>query len=380
MTASRITSATQNGASEPPMKRQRLDPSPKPYVKNEGAGAVSPVFSSERSEVVDDDDVVVVTKSCAVKRPIPKKTRPRKSSESLPIAVNEYHSVEATMRSSPRKRSSQTEFSPHFVAKLSNGRRQPSEESDPGEFTRESKKARYEERANDRFQSSLKSHGTTQIPETTRSETTPPPLREIFTPSILPSKVVSPSHNDKHPSEIAPTAGSRSDGDHQTITRGAREGTDVDGTEIQTNRPLTTAKSVAGGKSRVGLNPATSEAITFDFRYLSFGLLPGKDSYVAAVSEDSLTIYDLESRLSTERIWSPVSLSKILKIFHGSQDCLKLILHMSKCEGQPSNKIMLELKCKEDKEKFLSLMPQAVSKTLRILKEEYALLFSFPPL
>jgi hypothetical protein len=371
MLALKSDSSTRKGTGEPPSKRQRTSCSSMPYMRNGGAGLLSPNFGPATNEDCSP------TSYSSSKTPVTKQSGKRKSATSSPLVVNEYQSVEETMQSSPSKKNARTEVSPHFISKLLNGHRQRSEESDPEKFTRDSKRARYQQSSSEPSghlpnsdQSVSDSHGRQN------GKTTPPAIRDIFKTSILPSDEGSSSFKARELSDDPSTAGFVSKRRHSNSTQSVWKGSDSFLTERQSHQSPAKVKTAGGNKSKDRpCNPKIEER-KFPLHYLNYGFSPDHGNYVASISEGLLQItYPEPTLLSDEPLWAPVQLSKILKIYHGSQDCLKLMLEMSQCQGQPSNKMHLEFCSKEDKDNFLLLMPKGVPKTLRAQKEEYVPLY-----
>jgi hypothetical protein len=346
--------STRKGTGEPPSKRQRTSCSSMPYMRNGGAGLLSPNFGPATNEDCSP------TSYPSSKTPVTKQSGKRKNATSSPLVVNEYQSVEETMQSSPSKKNARTEVSPHFISKLPNGHRHRSEESDPEKFTRDSKRARYQQSASEPCgplphsdQSVGESHGRQN------GKTTPPAIRDIFKTSILPSDEGSSSVKARELSDDPSAAGFVSKRRHSHSTQNIWKGSD---------------SFLNKSKDRPG-NPKIEES-KFPLHYLNYGFSPDHGNYVASISEGLLQIsYPEPTLLSDEPLWAPVQLSKILKIYHGSQDCLKLMLGMSQCQGQPSNKMHLEFCSKDDKDNFLLLMPKDVPQTRRVQKEEYVPLY-----
>lgn len=366
MPGSKTGYPTRNGIGEPPFKRQRVDRSSKPYVKYEGAGAVSPTFRS----ITDGD--LVMTMSRPIESPGTKQSQSSKSSRTSALAVNEYHSVEKTMQSSPWKKRSQMVISPHSTQRFSNGPGQRSDDSDPEQFTRESKKARYEQRANDPPDSALHSDEYTRgSREEADSRDTPPVISDIFQPSILPSEEEQPSNAEDELSKNASTQRSGREHIHGHTTSDVHKGAGSAAAGPRVHQPRAAVKSIPGKKSTTRPKNASPGAGTFHLRHLKCGILSEEESYTAVISENSLRLYENESLLSNEPIWPDIALSKILKIYYGSDDCLKLILNRSRCQGQPLTKIHLELGSRQEKEEFLSLMPEVGHGPLKVKKEEY---------
>ncbi len=365
MFVSKTVSPTRNGTEEPPAKRQRVEQSTKPYVRNEGAGLVSPTFSSRANEDR------IVTASRTSKTPVAKQARSSKSSDPLPFAVGEYQSVEANMHSSRFKSNSQKHFSLHLAAKLSNGHRQRSEESDPESFARASKRARYQQHFDESAEFPLNSPQAPPEPdEVQNSRKTPPSIQDVFTAAMLPSDEGLPRHEAGERPEGFSTTGSVPARIHGHPTRGVRKRSDIDAVQTGGNPSRTAGNSHSGKEFKVRPKGPILGASTFRLRYLKYGILPGKESYVAKVSDDLLELYDTESTLSPDPIWTPIRLRKILKVHHGSDDCLKVILETSHCQGEPFTKIHIELNSSVDKEKFVSLMPDIAHRTPKGKKNE----------
>ena len=352
---------SRNGTGEPPLKRPRVACSPKLYVQNEGAGAVSPLSGSEIGEDL------VVTESRTPKPRSTDQLLSKKDSTSSPLAVIEFQSVEKTMQSSPSRRNSQIEVSPHLVRKLVDGNRLLSEDSDPEAFIRNSKQARRRERAKNLSESLLNSHQPTPgSPVRRRSQKAPSHIEEIFPASTLRSSEEVQRGEETEPSGDLATTGSISMHMPGHTTSGVRIGSDIAGTEAGTHQSATLG--ITGNKPRTRPKNANSGADTFALHFLKYGILPGDGSCVAVISGNSLQLFDNSSRLSHEPICPDIQLSKILKIYHGSEDCLKLKLHMSNCQGQNSDDLCLELSSREDKERFLLSMPDL---TQRVPQNEY---------
>jgi hypothetical protein len=356
---------SQNAASEPPCKRQRVESHSKPYVKTEGAGAVSPVFSSTAEEDV------VVTKSRSVITPGSKQSQSSKNSTTPALTLEEFHSVEKTMQSSLPKRRLKV-VSPHFTPKFSNGSRQPSEDYDPEKFTRESKKARYEERANDLpdFVSEIYEDTQASRKKADRGNT-PLVISDIFDSSILPSKEERQNSEEDKLSKNAPMTRSHSELIHGHQKIDVLQGFDSPAHEPQPHQPPAAVRSVASNKPKTRSKRAHPRSGTFHLRRLKYGILPEDESYTAEVSENLLRFYENEALLSKEPICPDIPLSKLFKINHGSDNCLKLILEESHRQGQPYDKIHLELDSIQDKENFLSLMPNLTQGSFMVNRPEY---------
>ncbi|ERF74852.1 hypothetical protein EPUS_03236 [Endocarpon pusillum Z07020] len=345
------SSSTKNGTGEPPSKRPRLDPSMKPYVKDEGAGAVSPMFSS-----ISDEDIVM-TVSRPVRTPSKKPPRPNKISEPLPIPVAEYQSVEETMQNNNSKRNALVGVSPPLPSKPLHGNIQHPDDSDPEEFTRASKKARYQQRINDDSATPLESHRPSEEPyEKQNGRNTPPVVSNLFTAGMLPSDGEGEIlEGEEHP-KYASAAGSAREHVNQHSTNGTSHHSSTAVAGVETTRSRTAAKAVTGNKSKVRSKTANPGAGTFDLRQLKYGFLPGDRSYTAVVADNSMRLYDDASLLSEEPLWPGIQLRKIYRVSYGSNDCLKLKLHMSHCQGQPSSQMDLEFNSRQAKEDFISLV------------------------
>ncbi|KAF7502505.1 hypothetical protein GJ744_005642 [Endocarpon pusillum] len=351
ITGPEASNSTQNGTAEPPSKRQRLDPSIKPYVRNEGAGAVSPMFSS-----MSDEDIVM-TSSRPVRTPSKKPPCPNKISDPLPIAVAEYQSVEETMQNNNPKRNALVGVSPHFPPKPLHGNIQHPDDSDPGEFTRASKKARYQQRISDNSTTLLESHRSSEEPyEKQNGGNTPRVVSNLFTSAMLPSDGEREMlEGEEHP-KYSSAAGSVREHVNQHSTNGTSHHSRTAVAGVETTRSRTAAKAVAGKKSKVRSKTANPGTGTFHLRQLDYGYLPRDRNYTAMVADNVMGLYDDASLLSEEPLWSEIQLGKIHKVSHGSDDCLKLSLHMSQCQGQPSSQMNLEFNSRQDKEHFIALV------------------------
>ncbi len=359
---------TETGIDGPPPKRQCLDHSISPYVRNEGAGTVSPVFPSTP---VED---VFMTMSRPVRAPGTKPPRSNKNSEPLPIAVSQYHSIEETMGNSSSNGITLVRVSPHLPPKLAHGNVQHSEDSDPEEFTRASEKARHQQRISDNPETPFGPHRSSENPyEKQNGTNTPPPIRSIFTSKILPSEderlMLEGEGQPKH----ASAAGSDQEHVNQHTTNGMSENPGRAVPEVEIIQSRTAVKAPAGKKSKVKPKIANTGARTFRLRRLKCGILPEDETYTAKISEHALQFHKDASLLSQEPIWPDIQFSKILKILHGSEDCLQLKLDMSLCQGRSFTKILLEFYSKEDKDDFLSLMPGLRNGRgpLKVHKDEY---------
>lgn len=364
---------TRNSVGEPSSKRQKIADSSPPYVKIDSMGVVSPIFVP----LVEKEPVII--RSGPTKRPISNQSRPDRSSEPSPLALSEYQDIERIMQSGPLRRDLPLETSPYFPEKRSNGIRQRSESSDPEAFTRESKKARHRKHSNDPSDSPHEPNDHTEVSHSIPDDgDTPTPVKEIFKSVKLPSGKQIRAHEERERSEISSKAESGSAHmERQTIS--AMEETTqphLSGTEKRGSR--TAAKSAAGKPIKAKLKSAEKADGRFVLRYLNYGLLPDDRSYIVVISDDHLRIYDDKSLLSDEPLWCPISLNKILKILHG-EDCLKIILHMSQCQGQPPSKMLLELNSREDRASFLSLMPTSDKKTLMMSRDEYVYTLHYTP-
>lgn len=313
-----------------------------------------------------------MTKSDTSKVPVTKQNEFSKNPMSGSIALDEYQYVEKTMQTSHPKRSSGIEISSHFATRPLIEHRQWSEESDPEKFTRDSKRARLQLRADGSTESSPNTHQ----PAERSSEgqdiiITPPSIIELFTESMLPNEEHAPSCEPSEPPED-PSASEAAIG-HTAgrTTRDMRIGSDASAIQTTGHRLHTVAKSVPSKRFKARAQNSNSGVGSFPLHYLNYGFLPENGSYLAKVSENLLRIYDTKSTLSRDPIWPPIQLSKVLKVYHGSDDCWKLMLQMSLAQGQPSNTIRLELRSKEDNKNFLALLPDVTQQTLWVMKDEY---------
>lgn len=127
---------------------------------------------------------------------------------------------------------------------------------------------------------------------------------------------------------------------------------------------------IAEGQSTVPRLNANRGEYLFYLRRLKYGSLPEDANYVAVVAEKCLRLYDTKSTLSEAAV-AAILLSKILKVQHGSDECLMLILMMSHCHQRPYTNIYLELQSREDKEILLSIMLEAGQGVSKVQKEEH---------
>jgi hypothetical protein len=358
--------STRKTGSEPPFKRQRVERLSKPYVKDEGAGAVSPMFSSTEEDII-------VTKSQTVIAPSSKQSRLSKPSIAPAVAVDEYRIVEETMQSNfPKKRSKV--LSPHFIPdKFLKRPRQPSDDSDSGKFTQEAKKARYEELANDPPNSVSEIYeDTPRSRKKADRANTPVVISDIFNPSILPSKETRKTNQEAELSNTTLIATSEPGLIHKREQIDALQGTGSATHESQPHPPPAVTKPIPSKKPKPRSKTAISRSRTFELLYLKHGILPDEESYTVEVSENSLRFYKNDPLLSKEPICPDLALSKVFKIKHGtSDDCLKLILETSHDHGTPYDKPYLEFGSRQDMEEFLSLMPSLAQRSLMMEKSEY---------
>ena len=312
-----------------------------------------------------------------VRTPATKPPRSSKSSEPLPIAMAEYRSVEETMQNNNSKRNALVGVSPHLPPKPLHGNIQHPEDSDPEEFTRASKKARYQQRISDDSATPLESHRSSEESyEKQNGGNTPPVVSSLFTSRMLPNDGERQMLEGEEHLKYAFAAGSVREHVNQHSTNGTCDHSSTAVAGVEATRSRTTAKAVAGKKSKVRSKTANPGAGTFHLRQLKYGFLPGDRSYTAVIADNSMRLYDDASLLSEEPIWPEIQLSKIFKIFHGSDDCLKLTLHMSQCQGQPSPKMDLEFNSRQDKEHFISLVLDVGYKPLKMQRDECVHFFS----
>lgn len=335
---------------------------------------MSPSFRS----ITDD---LVSAKRNSSRSPTAKHFRSQKCHENLSLTVDEYQSVEKTIQDSVPKRSWQTEVPSQSTTQVSNQHRKRSDDSDPEKFTRESKKARQQHYAKTPFRFSPDSFDSHQpleeYSERPSQRNTPPIISKIFKGKVLPSHEELPNRKGQDRSEDSSTAMGHK---QEHTTGGIRKGTNSNA--VKTGRHSSRI-------GRIGLDPAgeqpegrgkntIQEAYTFPLRRLKCGIsLPDDGDYVAELADNCLRLYDTKSPHGKGPALAPIQLSKILKVLHGSTDCLMLILRTSHCEGQPWSNTFLELGSRRDKEKFLSLMQEIVREESMLQKDEYAHLILF---
>lgn len=318
-----------------------------------------------------------MTMSRPVRIPGTKPPRANKISEPLPIAVTEYQSVEETMQNNNSKKNALGGVPPHLPPRPLHGNIQHPEDSDPGDFTRASKKARYQPSISDTSATPLEPHRSSEEPyEKQNGGNTPPVVSRLFTLSMLPSDGEGEMLEGKEHPKYASTAGSVRKHVDQHSTNGTSHHSSTAVAGAETARSRTAAKAVASKMSKVRSKTANPGEGTFHLRQLRYGFLPRDRSYTAVVADNSMRLYDDAPLLSKEPIWPEIQLSKIFKILHGSDDCLKLRLDMSQCQGQPSNKMELEFDSRKDEVDFISLVRDVGHKPLIVQKEECVHFFS----
>jgi hypothetical protein len=359
--------STRTTGNEPPCKRQRVESHCKPYVKDEGAGVVSPVFSST-------EDDVVVTKSQMVITPSSKQSRLSEPSIALAITVDEYRSVEETMQTNfPKTRSKVV--SPYFSPERSKRPRQPSVDSDSENFTRGSKKARYKERANELPDSVSEIYEDTPRPRKSADRAdTPGIISTIFNPSILPTKEKrQTSQGADHSDTVLITKSDPGLIDPREQIDALQRTDSAAHTHMSRLHQAPAAKkSIPAKKLRAGSKRSHSQSGTFQLRQLKYGILPEEESYRLEVSEGVLRFYKNEALLSKEPICPDIAVGKLFKIYHGiGNDCLMLMLEISHTHGQSYDKPCLEFDSRQDKEEFLSLLPRLGTGSILVPKAEY---------
>ena len=277
-----------------------------------------------------------------------------------PVEVKEYAAVENVMR--PALSSSRpSQFMNRFSSQRpTNGRNELLDESDPEDFTRKSKKARHGEGDGPHPGLSTEARQIEKTPDTSRtSMDTSSKIDAIFPSTYSVDQVKLPGGESPKRSHITIPAARTScpPNDSSKFASASDSGSNQaskKGSQRRTSGVTSTRRKQVAGSSK----SQDSRSKDFPLRVFIFGFLPQDSNYFAVIQGTTLNISSSESLLDDGPLWG-LSLSKVLKINVGADDCSKLILHCSKTQGQPSNMMLLEFQSEDERADFVDLAREA---------------------
>jgi hypothetical protein len=342
--------STRNPNGEPMLKRRRIELDPTAHVRHEDVEAVSPSFSPLQGQAMK-------IASSGTSMPQSIRLSPAKTnSQPSPISVNEYTDVEQIMRHAPTSRKTSQNAIGSSRETSVNGYIEQPKDSDPEIATRTSKKVQYREDGSHHSGISPKAQPRDIIPATSEpSKNTPPAINELFPTTYSPSGVenLNGSYSEStHASVAAAPTSHRPNESSKLASTGPSDPKQSPGKRLPTSTSEITSarrKQVAGSLKR-----QDAPSNTFPLRGLLYGFLPPESSYSAVIQGTTIEISASESLLGDGPLWV-LPLNKVSKVLRGADDCSKLMLQFPNMERQPSNRMYLDFRSREDRDDFVSL-------------------------
>lgn len=293
---------------------------------------------------------------------IPQDARPsstKKTTPRTPIKLDDHGAVENFMRPawSSSKPSQSTNLSSPKT--LTNGLPEVLEESDPEDFTRNSKKARHSEGNCRHPGNSTEANQTRHAPAMDRtSKDKHSAIDAIFFPTDSLDQVKVHLDGSPETSNIAMPAVPPLLPPKDTAKLASATNFDSNqASQKRSQRHTGDLTSTRKGQMAASLNGQDSHFKKFPLRVLLYGFFTKDLSRSVAIRGTTLEVWQPEPLLGREPLWT-LSLTKVIKITIGTEGCSKLILRFSAIQGQPSNCMLLEFQSEGERADFTAQVTQ----------------------